>query len=486
MSLGKLLGKPSDSRIYAPDERLVLPHCRLGVEFECEGAANEVRNGLPRVEWAGYWAQHEERSLRDGGLELAFVEPLFGRDALTAIEGLCKHAIAKRWKTSTRTGLHVHVDIRDLEVPQLLGLCILYAIYEKAIYRWVGDNRDYNIFCLPWYKAEGGVMEAAEVLRGALKNNDEDHGQLIHASQKYERYAGFNLNAISKFGSVEWRQLKTTYNFNRILDWINILLAFKQATFRVPTSDGAILRDVELYGATQFGRSILGPQFNLLNYPELEEDVQNFGLPTAHELVREGLGGALWDALVFPTGPNRGFQRFLEGPVLPLDQALVIDPGPPPEPQGPRHRTDRVTIPRPRQQPFPPRAMRLADAQIRWPHADNYVELPDGSFQPVFREQGQVRVEQGPPLNQPAVDEFAPHPDEAMPLFDENPGGMPDEVIEENNERRLQREIEQLRLDEARMALWRGATINWAQDRGMAGTTIEPMNWEDPFNVGGR
>jgi len=216
-----------------------------------------------------------------------------------------------------RTGIHVHLDVRDLSMDQLIGLCILYALFEKPIYRWIGDNRENNHFCLPWYKAEGSLIQATDIVRAARTEVDRDNGQidpLFEASEDYARYAGFNWNALARFGSVEARQLKTTHNTQKIIEWINILQSLKRATFNIPTSDGALIDLIQRNGARQSAHDLLGAQvFGLLDHDLFENDVQEVGVGVAEEMVREGLTVNIWNILAVPKGNNQGFQRFMEG-----------------------------------------------------------------------------------------------------------------------------------------------------------------------------
>lgn len=302
-----------DRRVFAGDARLLLPNCRLGLEFEWENTGMVARNRSlpPGLPWSQYWEWHEERSLREGGSEFVFAEPLFGRDAHDAIIGLCAYASDNKWRSSIRTGIHVHVDVRDLEVQQLAGMVTIYALFEKAIYRWVGDERENNHFCFPWYKAEGSILQAASIVRSAMKESDGPE-ELVEAASHYARYAGFNLQSLQKFGSAEWRQLKTTSNAARVIQWVNICLAFKRAALRAPTSDGAIIADVETRGPTAVARDLLGEAFDLLNYPEFDADVLESGVASAEELLREGLTVNLWGMFELPKGSNQGCEKFIK------------------------------------------------------------------------------------------------------------------------------------------------------------------------------
>lgn len=313
--LSKLLNKPEATRYFTPDNRFLLPDCRIGLEFEFENTGMVARNrGLPTTPWSHYWEWHEEGSIRDGGSELVFVEPLFGRDAIVALEGLMSFAQENGWRASNRTGLHVHLDVRDMEVMQLVGMCVLYAIYEPAIFHWIGDNRENSHFCVPWYKAEGSILEAAEIIKSAVKPAaDGPNLELLNSAERYQRYAAFNLQALYRYGSIEARHMKATTDVRRIMDWINVLMALKRATTHLPASDTAIVSMVEREGPLRAMQNILGGECNFLNYKDFEKDVIEVGIPAANDLIREGLTVNLWEQMNAPRGPNEGFRRFMEG-----------------------------------------------------------------------------------------------------------------------------------------------------------------------------
>jgi hypothetical protein len=315
MTIGQSVGRPPDTRSYEKWEGFVLPDRRVGLEFEFENVRNQI---LPDKSWAKMWEIHEERSIRNHGAEYVFTQPMFGGDAHRAITGLVAHAALSGWLPSRRTGIHVHLDVRDLTAVQLHGLCLMYALLEPAIYRWIGDDRDSNVFCLPWYKAETAIDQAAVVLRAAMS---PEPARLTVASEAVGRYAGLNLNSIQEHGSVEFRQLRTTLDLTRVLDWVNICMSLLQASFRMPQCDGALLQMFCQHGARYCGRELMGDSFEKLDYPDIEEDTMLIGVPTANSLVLDGLAPYSFDAQTAPRGLNPGFARFMEAGAAPLAEA---------------------------------------------------------------------------------------------------------------------------------------------------------------------
>lgn len=280
MKLGEQLGIPEDVFRYSPDPALILPTCRIGVEFEFE----KVNTFLPEDQaWTRYWTIKRDGSLHDAGMEFVFAQPWFGADAVNAIKFLTEHAKAKKYKATIRTGLHVHIDCRDMNLDELARLCTLYALFERAIYRYVGNNRDENVFCLPWYKADAVSLIANNIVSDnqfrSLKDRASDLAE--------EKYGGLNLDSLARFGSVEFRHALTTTDFDWIIRWINICLSFKKAACEIKQTPMEIIHSLSGQGVEAFAARVFGDLFKYLYYPELENDVWMYGVETALQVCPE-------------------------------------------------------------------------------------------------------------------------------------------------------------------------------------------------------
>lgn len=277
-SVGRLVGKIPLKTLHTPHADFLNSCTLIGVEVEAENVK------LPKGQtWDGvqYWHPHADDSLRNDGCEFAFVSPLFGADAVTAIKGLCKLAKEKGFKTSARTGLHVHVDVRDLSLEQFRAMCVLYAMVEKMIYRWVGGNREENIFCLPWYHSEGDL----DALGNAFKTNTES--DVHHIFNGMLRYSGLNLQAVAKFGSAEFRHMPTTFDYERIRTWINIILSLRDAAVAWTGTPESLLKEFRTLGCMRFMSKVFPLSvLKELWYPEAQKDVIESGLITADHLLR--------------------------------------------------------------------------------------------------------------------------------------------------------------------------------------------------------
>jgi hypothetical protein len=280
------------------------------LEHEYEGVKEPA---LPRQTCADFWTHHEEGSLKDYGAEYVFATPLFGVDAYNAIEWLVAYAKDSGWKCTKRTGIHVHLDVRDLTVPQLAGLCILYAAVEPILYTWVGDGRDSSHFCIPLYRADAALTGACSIIRSAFQDDRADGHNALELAGEFQRYAGFNLQALHKFGSIEFRQLQTTHDFNRIVDWVNIVMSLKAAAFKLPQSDGAVVRMIQRMGAKELLRYVYPEQLAEKLYTvKSEEEFVIRGLPSARDIAVHGCGSADWVKKDFPKGEHKGFIKWLK------------------------------------------------------------------------------------------------------------------------------------------------------------------------------
>lgn len=277
MTIGADLGFPEEKFRFEADSRWVLPNCRVGVEIEVEKFVKPVSQNEP---WFAFWEAKRDGSLHDAGMEFVFRQPLFGIDAYKAIVGFCEHAERARYVSSIRTGIHVHLDARDLEIAQLQRLCVLYALYEKAIYNYVGNNREENVFCLPWYMSTGAT-KAVKAVIGA-------RGAAIKAAARQiadEKYAGLNLDPLARFGSIEFRHLLTTFNVNRIIEWVNIVMRLKEAACRLKPSGEQLIQIAQETGAVALGEEAFRDQYQHLHYEQIQGHMIDTGVPTAIDVI---------------------------------------------------------------------------------------------------------------------------------------------------------------------------------------------------------
>jgi hypothetical protein len=272
MIVGQMVNKMPAPHLRKKDDALIDSDTLLGVEVEVE----RCKSNSFRSPNAAYWTPKEDNSLRNGGMEFVFSEPLFGTDVIQAISWLFDTAKEKGWTISERTGIHVHMDVRGMDLDKFQNLVILYALLEPAIYRWVGDGRDRNIHCLPWYVADSDLDVISKIFKDP--KNGVAYIKSIH------RYAGLNLASMATFGTIEFRHLKTTFDRERMNTWINMILSLKKAAQAWTGKPHELIREMKLVGAYVFMHRVFGSMTKEIWYPQFAVDFRGTSVPVAEHL----------------------------------------------------------------------------------------------------------------------------------------------------------------------------------------------------------
>ena len=209
---------------YLKDNTFILPSTFIGLEIEVEGydcCTIEVAQD--------YFNIIEDGSLRNGGKELVFQVPLMGKDLYQALDSLQYILNEDRCIYNDRTSVHIHLDIRDLNMEELFKLLFLYIYMEKAIYLYTNkrgiSSREHNNYCVPWWKTEGFKKDLYDLYN--LMHKDDTYGSRIILS-RFSKYSGLNINPITSFGSIEFRHHYGTHNKERLIEWINIIMSLKK------------------------------------------------------------------------------------------------------------------------------------------------------------------------------------------------------------------------------------------------------------------
>ena len=226
---GDLVGIPTNIEPINT-KALILPRTRIGVEIEFERW-----NRVPPKP-AGMWVHHpDEHSVRNNGTEFVTVgKGLQGQRVIDALDGFCESARENNWDEGhPRAAIHVHMDVSDLDLNSgdLRRLMGIYFLVEHVFFHYAGEWRRHCGFCVAY---EDGINEddiVAELVTGTKASEPEN---LLYLSNHCSRYQAVNLNAISKFGTLEFRHLPTTFDKERIVKWINMVMAVKRAALEMP------------------------------------------------------------------------------------------------------------------------------------------------------------------------------------------------------------------------------------------------------------
>jgi hypothetical protein len=235
------------------------PGASVGVEIELEG------DSFPLVPPYG-WKSENEGSLRGNCIEYILSAPVEYGDLPKSLMDLQKAFDNQGTELydTPRAGTHVHINVQQLTFSQAYKFIMLYLVLEDMLIEYCGPTRKGNLFCLRAQDAEGLIFLLMESVRKNydyipfVDNHDDEY------PEDRARYASVNVQSLWKFGSVEFRALKGTWQPEVLHQWVGILLAVLEAslTFKEPSD---IAESFSLVGPVAFVEKVLGDyaaQFN--------------------------------------------------------------------------------------------------------------------------------------------------------------------------------------------------------------------------------
>lgn len=288
-TVGELAGIYREPRTFQPSNLLLDTKCYTGVEIELEN----TRGLYQKYFKSGFWTVYEDGSLRNYGTELIMgvaydhkkYHPLLGQDIITALDDL--DSGLKAWTSETgripeatyRTGLHIHLDVRDLVIEELRRLVLLFIIFERSLFAYSSDGRESSSFCRPVFSTDQIKEDLIEFFTTSREESS------ITCLSGFDKYHACNLLSITHRGSIEFRMHRGTYNSDEILRWINILIALKIAAQNKDLIIGEIPERISAYGMMDF---------HLIVFKSMAESLMPFattenilaGVRTAQEILR--------------------------------------------------------------------------------------------------------------------------------------------------------------------------------------------------------
>lgn len=188
----------------------------FGIEVEVENLEEAPAGG------GLFWSVTDDGSLRNFGREY-ISRPLRGNQVEYALQNLFNCLKDFPYEFTPRCSIHVHCNARTMTPDQLNNMLMVYIIFEKLLFRFIGADRDKNIHCVPITNSSV-IEEIVEVVYG-LKT--PQHGWM--------KYTALNLVPLSSKGTIEFRHMHGTDNIEKIMTWINIILKMKLYAYKTET-----------------------------------------------------------------------------------------------------------------------------------------------------------------------------------------------------------------------------------------------------------
>lgn len=217
----------------------------LGVEIEVE-----AEDALP-MEVAA-WKVERDGSLRGAhATEYVLEKPLSLPATMTAIADLRKALEPVKLTWSFRTSVHVHVNVLNMTKQQLDCFIYSYLLLEEVLVAFCGKHREGNRFCLRVRDAENLVHELSRFIGSK---------EFTFPNRDVYRYSSINLDALRKFGSLEFRGMRGTIDRDVLDVWVNALVRLRSFSMKYRTiheiSDTFVCTPDDEFLEMVFGKAI--------------------------------------------------------------------------------------------------------------------------------------------------------------------------------------------------------------------------------------
>lgn len=205
-----------------------LPDQLVGLEVEAENIRG-IQEWPDESSFRMYWKRVNDGSLQRG-FEYVLTQPMAGDTLGGAIQ--CLFTTGKLMRDPAgSTHIHLNMMNEDDTVDGLRNLCIFMYLFEELLFT-VGD---------PGRAACGftnRLITAPErFLRTILSPKLDENPQLLSnvfcGEEGNTRYYGFNMQSLSKHGTVEFRYFPTATNAEELINWIKLLMSFKKAAVEI-------------------------------------------------------------------------------------------------------------------------------------------------------------------------------------------------------------------------------------------------------------
>ena len=205
-----------------------IPNQYIGLEIETEGMPGSSMS-LFESSRQSWWTTHQDASLRNNGVEFVLSNPTMGEDLDRAIDFFYS-TFSRPWIASGRTSTHIHLNMQQEEdtTEVLRALVALYYALEPAFFASVSEDRKWSGYC---NELDARGMEC---LTGLYTNGDAQirnwyDSVNILSRTPGGRYYGFNIAALLKYGTIEFRHFPCATTRQQLVDYVFLVMEMKRA-----------------------------------------------------------------------------------------------------------------------------------------------------------------------------------------------------------------------------------------------------------------
>lgn len=189
----------------------------FGIEIEVEGHNIAPIN-------TKFWTCTRDGSLRGESMEYISNGPQLFKDFKKIHAELMQHFKDHETipKMSFRTSVHVHLNVNHLTPDELRTVVYLYLLFEEDLLKFSGEERYGNRFCLSIRDAEGFIESIKYHLGGTMT-------RIVQIKADYIRYSSLNIASLIKFGTLEFRSMRGTLDYDVLSNWLKLIQCLRDA-----------------------------------------------------------------------------------------------------------------------------------------------------------------------------------------------------------------------------------------------------------------
>lgn len=236
----------------------------IGVEVELENLW-EVRNRSNVPPTMSRWSLHNDNSLRGQHAEYVFRAPMKGDDAIEAIEELYEQYIDLSVFTSPRCSMHVHVNVLDCDLDDMIGTLAACALLDDVMFSRTNKYRRYVSFA-----TESTQMLFKNII-GMVKTGVMDTTN--------SRYWSVNVQSVERHGTLEFRHFSPAKTQEEAVDLVNLCILTKKLGKET-------VEELKTAGMTEWSDDLLRQLFTALRTKLVDALPNDVGvLPTETALL---------------------------------------------------------------------------------------------------------------------------------------------------------------------------------------------------------
>jgi hypothetical protein len=199
----------------------------VGVELELEGFTSRSTEEAQR-HLHPLWTTTQDGSLRNGGVELITNGGLGGEQLHSAFERVASLLERINYDASWRCSTHMHINMRDFTVNQVVRFMLVYAACEPVLFAHCGKFRYSSNFCVP-------IADSMPFHKKLISRLYDNVVRSRTAAQHTVKYTAMNFQPLfgdgrnrPALGTVEFRGGRPMTTTAEFVLQANLLLSIKQ------------------------------------------------------------------------------------------------------------------------------------------------------------------------------------------------------------------------------------------------------------------